>query len=493
MLVLVCGLPGAGKSTFAKALAEKTGAEYLSSDIIRRKMLEERTYSEQEKYRVYWNMVREAERLLSTGKNVVCDATFYKKKTRGEMRAAAERAGSEIAIVKCVLDERIVEERMEKRKLEGSESEADFSVYLKVKALFEPIEGEFIEVDTSLPLGGQVEGAERRIREVGGLKLEELKTPDAYPHEAGEVKMLETHISWVFLAGEYAYKVKKPVKFSFLDFSTKEKRREYCEEEVRLNRRLSPEIYLGVVPIAKEGGKTRFGGEGKILDYAVKMKRMEEGRTMDAVLAEGGVDRANVEELASALAEFHGAVPAIQDPAFNSPEMVKEQVEDLASVRGAVENACGMGAKIDFILGKSAKFIEENEKLMRNRQVDGMVRECHGDLHSGNVFVAEKKYIFDCIEFNEEFRFIDVASDVAFMAMDLDAKGNEGLSGVFVGKYLELSGDPDLEKLLDFYKCYRANVRAKVAALGYLQNPTEEGKENMEKYLLLAEKYAMLL
>jgi aminoglycoside phosphotransferase family enzyme/predicted kinase len=481
MLVLVCGLPGAGKSTLAKALAEKIGAVYLSSDIIRRKMLSDRTYSEHEKYRVYGRMVEETEKILSTGKTVVCDATFYKKKTRGEMRGAAKRAGSDMYIIKCVLDERVLEERMGQREKEGTNaSEANFSIYLKVKGLFEQIEQKYFDVDTSGPVGGQVKAAEEYLEKEAGWKPEELG-----------LEFKETHISWVFFADDYAYKVKKPVKFSFLDFSTKDKRREYCEEEVRLNKRLSPEVYLEVVPLVKAESAVQFGGEGKVLDYAVKMKRM--GGTMDSALLEGNVSEGDVEGIAVELAEFHGAVPVIQDPKFNSPEMVKEQIDDLASFRETVENACGMGSKIDFILEKSAGFIEENEKLLRNRQVDGMVKECHGDLHTGNVFMGEKTHIFDCIEFSEDFRFIDVASEIAFMAMDLDAKGREDLSKVFVGKYAELSGDSDLEKLLDFYKCYRANVRAKIAAIEYSQNPNEEAKERIEKYLNLAEKYAQAL
>ncbi len=494
MLILVCGLPGVGKSTLAKVISAELGAEYLSSDIIRRKMLEERTYSEQEKYKVYGNLVGEAKRLLSAGKTVVCDATFYKKKTRGEMRMAAEGAQADVVFVKCVLDEKAIEGRMEKRALLGnSKSEANFRIYLKVKGLFEEIEGDYLEVDTSLAIEKQAGKVQEYLGKRAGWRPEELMSPDAYPGEADAVELKETHISWVFLAGEYVYKVKKPVKFSFLDFSTKEKRREFCEEEVRLNKRLSPEIYVGVVPLVKESKGVKFEGEGHALDYAVKMRRMKNGDTMDKVLETGGITVADVEEIAGEIAEFHQAVPSIQDPRYNSPEMVKEQIDDLASVRGVVEAACGMGEKIDFILKKSAEFIEKNEGLLRNRQADGMVKECHGDLHSGNIFVGKKKHIFDCIEFNEDFRCIDVASEIAFMAMDLDARGRKDLGNVFVGKYLQLSEDAELEKLLGLYKCYRANVRAKVAALGYAQNPTGEGKGNMKKYLVLAEKYAQEL
>ncbi len=492
MLILVCGLPGAGKSTLAQALSEKIGAAYLSSDIIRKKMLNDRTYSENEKYRVYERMVEEAGLLLASGKTVVCDATFYKRGTRGEMKAAARRAGSEIYIVKCVLEEKEIEKRMEERKKWGnSESEADFRIYLKVKSLFEEIDSEHLKVDTSLPLEKQLGVVESYLEKEAFWKPEELLEAGAYPHSAENLKMKETHISWVFLAGDYAYKIKKPVKFSFLDFSTKEKRREACEEEVRLNRRLSPEIYLGVVPLSKKNGQTVLGEEGGAVDYAVKMKRM--GQTMDKALEKGEVGRENIEELAETIAKFHGSVPVIQDPRYNSPEMIKEQIDDLESVKSIIEEATGMGNKIGLVLEKSGEFIKNNERVLKNRQVEGMVKDCHGDLHSRNVFVADRKYVFDCIEFNEDFRFIDVASEIAFMAMDLDFRGKEELSELFVKKYLEISGDTGMPGLLDFYKCYRANVRAKVAAIEYGQGKNESKKEEMEKYLGLAEKYAKSL
>ncbi len=505
MLIIVCGLPGTGKSTLALALAAKLDGEHISSDIIRRKMLEERTYSEQEKYRVYERMVAEAEALLKKGKSVVADATFYRKRTRQQMLDAARRCGKKVLIVECVLDEETIEERMEIRRAgRESESEADFSVYLKVKALFEPVSEEHLVVDTGLSIPEQVKLVLQAGMGMASWKPEDLLLPTAYPEGDGEVEVAETHISWVFLAGNYAYKIKKPVKFSFLDFSTIQKRREMCEEEIRLNRRLSPEIYLGVVPLLKKGSSVFFGEseeglpegaeveaqDGNIVEYAVKMKRLPQERKMDLLLAEGKVGKGDVEEIAEIVADFHFAIPVEQDPQYNSPEMMGGHIDDLASVRNTVERACGMGAKIDFVLNKCGEFIGKNEDFLRSRQADGMVRECHGDLHSGNIFFGERKYIFDCIEFNEDFRFIDVASEIAFMAMDLDAHGRGDLSEIFVKKYSGITGDVDLKRLLDFYKCYRANVRAKVAALGYGQHPTEEGKKRIEKYLTLAEEYA---
>ena len=505
MLIIVCGLPGCGKSTLALALAAKLDAAHISSDIIRRKMLEERTYSEQEKFRVYERMVQEAETLMRGGKTVIVDATFYKQRTRQQMLDAARRSGKKVLIVECVLDEETIEERMEMRRAgKESESEADFSVYLKVKSLFEPIQEEHLVVDTGLSIPEQVKMVLQAGMGMASWKKEDLLLSAAYPDGDGEVEVAETHISWVFLAGKYAYKIKKPVKFSFLDFSTIQKRREMCEEEIRLNRRLSPGVYLAVVPLLKKGSAVFFGkgeeelpeGEaqdGNVVEYAVKMKRLPQERKMDVLLGEGKVEKRDVEEIAEIVADFHCAIPVEQDPQYNSPEMLREQIEDLNSVKGTIEKACGMGGKIDFVLQRSAEFIEKNEGFLRGRQADGMIRECHGDLHSGNIFFGEKKYIFDCIEFNENFRFIDVASEIAFMAMDLDAHGREDLAEVFVKRYSALSADKDLKRLLDFYKCYRANVRAKVAALGYGQHPTEEGKKRIEKYLTLAEGYAKKL
>ncbi|MEM4271978.1 MAG: AAA family ATPase [Candidatus Bilamarchaeaceae archaeon] len=505
MLIIVCGLPGTGKSTLAQALAAKLGAEHISSDIIRRKMLEERTYSEQEKYRVYERMVQEAEALLREGKSVVADATFYRRRTREQMLEAARRAGKKALIVECVLDEETVEERMEMRKgARRGESEADFSVYLKVKALFEPIREGHLVVDTGLPLPEQVKMVIQAGIGMSSWKKEDLLLPEAYPDGGGLIEVEETHISYVFLAGEYAYKIKKPVKFSFLDFSTIQKRKEMCEEEVRLNRRLSPEIYVGVAPLLKRGQSVFFGRAeeelpegareeaqgGSIVEYAVKMRRIPRELRMDSLLLEGKVRKEDAEEIAGIVSDFHSAVPVEQDPQYNSPEMLIEHIEDLSSARGIVEKACGMGKKVDSILEKSAEFIAKNEGFLRERQAEGMVRECHGDLHSKNVFFGERKFIFDCIEFNEEYRFIDVASEVAFMAMDLDAHGGEDLSRAFVEKYAELSADSGLERLLDFYKCYRANVRAKIAALSYAQRASPELEAEIRKYLSLAERYA---
>jgi uncharacterized protein len=300
-------------------------------------------------------------------------------------------------------------------------------------------------------------------------------------------EVMETHISWILLA-DYAYKIKKPVKFTFLDFSTLEKRKFFCGEEVRLNRRLAPDIYLGVVGICRANG-TLAMGKGPALDYAVKMKRLDQAHMMSRLLDEGKIDGAHVRKLAAMIAAFHGRIESVQG--YNTPEMIGGQIADLLNFRSAIEEACGMGNDVDRILGRSARFIGRNESSFHERMRDGRVKDCHGDLHSGNIFVQGNDIvIIDCIEFNREFRCVDVASEIAFMAMDLDAHGREDLADIFVSEYVALTGDSGLLGMLGLYKCYRANVRAKIAAIEWSQSKNRDSRERMAKYTALARRYS---
>jgi aminoglycoside phosphotransferase family enzyme len=315
------------------------------------------------------------------------------------------------------------------------------------------------------------------VRKVDEGQIDEIK---------GEMQLIETHISWVLL-GEYVYKIKKPVKFSFLDFSTLEKRKHFCEEEVRLNRRLSHDVYIGVVPIAKNGG-IMLEGEGKAIGYAVKMKRLE--NKMDDLLKQGKVTASQVTEIAAIVADFHGRIESVEG---GSPELVRKQIADLRNHRETIGKACGLGEKVDAVVSPCERFIEKNKGLMEKRIAEGKVKDCHGDLHSANIFIDREIRIIDGIEFSTDFRYVDVASEIAFMAMDLDAFGKEDLSKLFVDEYIKRTKDEELRSLLPLYKCYRANVRAKIAAIDYSQHPGEEPKERMRRYLALAERYAALL
>ncbi len=323
--------------------------------------------------------------------------------------------------------------------------------------------------------------------------VDELKKPSSYPYKTKKTDFVETHISWIYLAEDYVYKVKKPVKLTFLDFSTLEKRKYYCDQEVALNRRLCREMYVGVVPIVKRGGKYFFEGDGEIIDYAVKMKRMPEERRMDHLLERGTVTEGDVGRIAVKVAKFHEIARVINDLEYGSAEMVKSQIDDIANYRDVIEKACKMGDKVDYALKRCDGFYKKKLPLFERRQWMGMIKDCHGDLHSANIFLRDGICIFDCIEFSEEFRFIDTASEIAFMAMDLDAFGREDLSRAFVKRYSGLAGDRELLLLLDYYKCYRANVRAKIAAIEYSQKPNADSKARIAKYSELMEGYAKRL
>jgi aminoglycoside phosphotransferase family enzyme/predicted kinase len=300
--------------------------------------------------------------------------------------------------------------------------------------------------------------------------------------------MKETHISWVFLTGKHAYKVKKPVNYGFLDFSTLEKRRHFCEQELRLNKRLCKDIYLAVLPITESNGIIKIGGRGKVIDYALKMKQLPQDSLMSKLLEEGKINKDHISKISKIVADFHRR----SDKVANMHGSVKIRKinwdENFAQSREFVGKSISK-KQFDFIKDKIDNFIKYNKNLFEKRIKDGKIRDCHGDLHSGNIFIADKIYIFDAIEFNERFRYVDVASEIAFMAMDLDFHGREDLSQHFVSEYVKYSSDEELLKLLNFYKCYLAYVRGKV--ISFLKTP--EAYIIAKKYFDLAERYAKLL
>jgi len=324
---------------------------------------------------------------------------------------------------------------------------------------------------------------------------EELQKPGAFPYSVELVELKETHISQVFLAGEFVYKIKKPVKFSFLDFSTLENRKKFCELEIELNSRLSPQLYLGVVPVADRDGVIGFESTGKLVEYAVKMNRLPSENQMDLLLKENKVSENQIIELAEIIAEFHSRIPIVKDKKFFSPEHVQSLFNDISTVRDVVEEETGKGEDIDHLIECSNAFIEKNSSLLRERQEKGFIKECHADLHSGNIFLMEKPVVFDCVEFNDEFRFTDTGADVAFMAMDLDAFDRSDFAEKFIQSYVEKSSDEQILNLLQFYKCYRANVRAKVAGLRLMQGLGDEKDavlDELNRYLALALQYSEL-
>jgi aminoglycoside phosphotransferase family enzyme len=323
-----------------------------------------------------------------------------------------------------------------------------------------------------------------------------LLDPRAYPEPPKKVELVQTQISYVFLAGEYVYKIKKPVDMGFLDYTTLEKRRYFSQREVELNRRLCGDAYLGVVPVVKEKGRYTLGGKGEALEYAVKMRRLPQDRMLDALLKRNKVTPKMVEDVARTVADFHRR-------AATSPEITA-----IGGIEGVIKNTSENFEQTDKyfdiiitpetyrrIKAYTEDFIKDNESLFRKRMTEGRVRDCHGDLHAAHICFYNKGIcIYDCIEFIDRLRYTDIAAEVAFLAMDLDHYGRRDLADDFIKAYVRESGDKELLKLLNFYKCYRAYVRGKVICFQYddPQIPAgekEKIKANGRSYFKLAETY----
>ncbi|HSD59831.1 MAG TPA: AAA family ATPase, partial [Burkholderiales bacterium] len=322
-----------------------------------------------------------------------------------------------------------------------------------------------------------------------------LLTPTAYPHPVRNLRLVETHISWVVLTGDYAYKLKKPLNLGFLDFSNLEQRRFSCEEELRLNRRLAPDLYLEVVPVTGSAEAPRLGGAGPAIEYAVKMRQFDEEARLDRVLARGGLDPGQVDALARRVAEFHaGLPPAAASTDFGNADNVAFYArQNFDQIRPRLA-----GPDSDILARLAAwtgeEFVARRETLAARRR-DGLVRECHGDLHLGNIaLIADEPVVFDCIEFNPELRWIDVASEVAFTVMDLEDRGRPDLGSRFRNAYLETGGDYAGLAVLRYYLVYRALVRAKVAAIRLGQPQLEDADRaaalaQCREYLALALRF----
>jgi aminoglycoside phosphotransferase family enzyme len=296
--------------------------------------------------------------------------------------------------------------------------------------------------------------------------IQAMLDPAFYPHHPAEVELIQTHISYIFLTGELVYKVKKPVDFGFLDFTTLEKRRHFCQEEIRLNRRFSPDVYLEAVPISSVGDTFRLGDDTGVVEYAVKMRRINEDHMLYQLLEAGKVKSEVMGRIGRHLAKVYAAILSDEKAqTFGRLDIISSNiVENFEQTRKYVGGPITQ-EQFDAIESWSLSFMKENTALFEQRVAQGYIKDCHGDLHLQHICVeGEKIYIFDCIEFNERFRFGDVASDVAFLAMDLDFNGHPDLARAFVHAYTEASGDATLAQVLPFYKVYRAYVRAKVTS-----------------------------
>jgi aminoglycoside phosphotransferase family enzyme len=322
-----------------------------------------------------------------------------------------------------------------------------------------------------------------------------LLEPGSYPGSPPEIELVQTQISYVFLAGDFVYKIKKPVDFGFLDYTTLEKRLYFCRREVELNRRLCADAYLGVVPITRVNGRYLVGGKGEAEEYAVEMRRLPREAMMDVLLAENRVTPEMVERVAGIIAEFH------------KKAATGEEINQIGGINAVIHNTSENFEQTEQYAGTiipretfqrikdyTEGFIRENTSLFHRRAAEGRIRDCHGDLHAAHICFGQKICIYDCIEFIDRLRYTDVTADVAFLAMDLDHYGRRDLADIFVNAYVKKSGDRELLKLLNFYKCYRAYVRFKVGCSQYDDPyiPADEKEPilaNTKSYSRLAASY----
>lgn len=325
-----------------------------------------------------------------------------------------------------------------------------------------------------------------------------LQNPALYPHPVNGFEVIETHISWVILTGTYAYKMKKPVDFGFLNFTDLAARKHFCEEELRLNQRLAADLYLQVLPITGSIEAPELGGDGEPIEYLLQMREFPQAQLMAQVQARGELSDEHIDALAEQIAQFHLATPQVPaDHPLSSPEaIVAPMRQNFEQIRPLLSEAADL-EQLDALLDWTETTISRLQPLLEQRCQQGFIRECHGDLHLGNAaIINDKVVLFDCIEFNDPFRLIDIASDAAFLAMDLEDRGLKCQARRFINGWFEHSGDYAALELLNLYKAYRAMVRAKVNLFRLFQEEDAVQRKvivrQYRSYANLAESYSAI-
>jgi len=326
--------------------------------------------------------------------------------------------------------------------------------------------------------------------------LKSLLKPDAYPDSVNSVELIQTHVSYIFLTDQHAYKIKKPVDFGFLNFSTIDRRRFYCNEEVRLNRRLCPDIYEGVVELRDSPHGPAFFGNGAIIDYAVKMRRLPAERMLDRLIESNSIPADVMRHVSRVIAEFHRTAPTSATVAeYGRLERIMYNWQENFDQTVPFEGTTLPADDRDLIRTWVTSFASEHGQLFQKRVDLGFIRECDGDIHLENICLDNNSiHIFDCIEFNDRFRCCDTAADIAFLLMDLDYHGRHDLSDDVIEEYVAVSGDAGSLPLIDFYKIYRAFVRGKVESFrlhdsGILPDDQDVAKNRAIKYFRLVRGY----
>lgn len=323
--------------------------------------------------------------------------------------------------------------------------------------------------------------------------IDDLMNSSAYPGDIGSIKLAQTHISNVFIGDEFVYKVKKPVNFGFLDFSTLEKRNFYCKNEVKLNSRFSDDVYLGVYPVTFDGEKYSIDGDGDVVDYAVKMRRLSDEDLLKTRFKKGIVTDQDIENIGKAIANFHKkSERSTEIDEFGKLETVKFNTDENFQQTEEFIGKSITKDQYDDLKNWADEFYKKHGALFEQRIKDGKIRDCHGDLHMEHICLTDPIIIFDCIEFNERFRYSDVVSEIAFLLMDLEYNGGGALADKLLKSYLKHSGEDNKEayQLINFYKVYRAYVRGKVTS--FILNDSNIDKMTKDNATKKAQKYFAL-
>ncbi len=323
--------------------------------------------------------------------------------------------------------------------------------------------------------------------------IERLLESTAYPHPVGAIKLIETHISWVFLTGPFAYKVKKPLALEFLDFSTLERRRHFCAEEVRLNSRFAPELYLAAVPITGSPESPHVDGPGEALEWAVKLVQFDEGNRLDALFCAGRLTAADCRRLGESIATVQKR-HAVADPTAENGTVERLEAVFRMNLDEIRRHYPGAGSRADSIEDWLEGGLARDHGAFEQRVATGKIRECHGDLHLANLVLWDGRPVaFDSIEFNPDLRWIDVASDIAFLTMDLESRGRPDLAADVTSAWIEAADDHQAAAVLPWYRVARAVVRAAVAAIRCAQadcsaGVADEARTECDRYLDLARR-----
>lgn len=325
-----------------------------------------------------------------------------------------------------------------------------------------------------------------------------LQNPALYPHPVDGFQVIETHISWVLLTGPYAYKIKKPVNFGFLDFTELASRQHFCNEELRLNQRLAPSLYRQVLPICGSEQAPQFGSDTPVIEYALQMRQFPQSQLLAELQSRGELRSEHIDALAELIAHFHLQAPRVPvEHSLGTPEAVMAPVQqNFDQIRPLLTDAADL-AQLDTLEHWAQSTYQRLYPLLATRKADGFIRECHGDIHLGNATLLDGEVVlFDCIEFNEPFRLTDIVADSAFLAMDLESRGLKALARRFVNRWLELTGDYAALELFNFYKAYRALVRAKINLLSLSHEPDATCQATAlaeyRRYASLAEQYCAI-